>query len=168
MKKLALIGTVIALALMFSQSINAEEQKTAKIGKPMKQSQTVIFVCEHGSAKSVVAAAHFNRLAKERKLNLRAVSRGTNPDKELPAGTLKGLKADGLEADDHQPKILTEADVAGAVRVVAFCQLPEAYAKITPVKLWDDAPPMSEDYNKFRDLVVERIKRLLDELGSAK
>ena len=27
------------------------------------ESKTVLFVCEHGAAKSVVAAAHFNRLA---------------------------------------------------------------------------------------------------------
>jgi arsenate reductase (thioredoxin) len=168
MKKFGSIGIVIALVLILSQSANAHNQKKAKTRKSMKQPQTVVFVCEHGSAKSVVAAAHFNRLAKERSLNLRAVSRGTNPDKELPAGTLKGLKADGLEADDRQPKKLTEADVAGAVRVVAFCQLPEAYAKVTPVKQWDDAPPMSEDYNKFRDLVVGRIKLLLEELGKAK
>ena len=39
----------------------------------MKQEQTIVFVCEHGSAKSVVAAAHFDRLAGERGLGLRAV-----------------------------------------------------------------------------------------------
>jgi len=28
-----------------------------------QEKQTVVFVCEHGSAKSVIAAAHFNRIA---------------------------------------------------------------------------------------------------------
>lgn len=44
---------------------------------------TVLFVCEHGSAKSVVAAAHFNRLAEQRGLPFHAISRGTAPDEEM-------------------------------------------------------------------------------------
>lgn len=154
-------------ARAFNGQQNAPEQKLAKLKKSMKQAPMVVFVCEHGSAKSVVAAAHFNRLAKARNLKLRAISRGTNPDKELPANTIKGLKADGLKAEDR-PRKLSEADVAGAVRVITFCQLPQTYAKAVPVEQWDDAPPMSEDYNKFRDLIVERIKRLLEELKNAK
>jgi len=31
--------------------------------QPESMLQTVVFVCEHGAAKSVIAAAHFNRLA---------------------------------------------------------------------------------------------------------
>ncbi|MGH9334858.1 MAG: hypothetical protein ACRD21_14045, partial [Vicinamibacteria bacterium] len=49
---------------------------SARIQEP----RTVVFVCEHGAAKSVIAAAHFNRLAKERELPFRAISRGTVPD----------------------------------------------------------------------------------------
>ena len=36
--------------------------------KPDVSASTIVFVCEHGSAKSVVAAAHFNRLAAEARL----------------------------------------------------------------------------------------------------
>jgi len=168
MKKIGYTGIVFALALLFSQPANAQEQKVAKMRKPAKQAQIVVFVCEHGSAKSVVAAAHFNKLARERKLNLRAISRGTNPDKELPEGTLKGLKADGLKVDGTKPKKLSKTDVARATRVVAFCQIPEAYATATRVEQWENIPPMSEDYNKFRDIIVEHIKHLLEELKSAK
>src|SRR5687767_10829604 len=134
MKKVSYIGIVLAMALFFSPCANAQEQKVEKMKKPIKQASVVVFVCEHGSAKSVVAAAHFNKLARERNLKLRAISRGANPDKELPANTIKGLKADGLAVDGSQPKKLSETDVAGAIRVVAFCQLPEGYAKATPVE----------------------------------
>ena len=41
---------------------------------------TVLFVCEHGAAKSVIAAAYFNQLASEKNLDVRAIERGTNPD----------------------------------------------------------------------------------------
>jgi hypothetical protein len=63
---------------------------------------------------------------------------------------------------------LSQADYAGAVRVVTFCQLPAEFANAVPVAQWGDVPPMSEDYNKFRDIIVERIKRLLDEIQSSK
>lgn len=37
---------------------------------------TIVFVCLHGSVKSQMASAHFNRVARERGLPFRAVSRG--------------------------------------------------------------------------------------------
>src|SRR5262250_858896 len=43
----------------------------------------VLFVCLHGAAKSVVAAAHFRRLAAARGLSMDAVAAGTEPDPEL-------------------------------------------------------------------------------------
>src|SRR5688572_249911 len=56
---------------------------TLMAGPEPKPVGTVLFVCEHGSAKSVVAAAHFNRIAADRGLPFRAISRGTAPDPEM-------------------------------------------------------------------------------------
>src|SRR5712691_3153907 len=56
----------------------------------------VLFVCLHGAAKSVVAAAHFRRLASARGLALDAVATGTEPDAELGPGAVKGLAGEGL------------------------------------------------------------------------
>jgi protein-tyrosine-phosphatase len=135
--------------------------------KSTEQAPAVLFVCEHGSAKSVVAAAHFNRLASERNLDLRAISRGTDPDQEISPGALKGLQADGLELNAEKPERLSEDDLAGAVRVVTFCQLPEAYSNTGAIEQWNDMPPVSEDYNKARDAIIGRITSLLDELRTA-
>ena len=167
MKRIFLLWVVLMTALIINPYVHAQEQKATK-AKKMKKPTLIVFVCEHGSAKSVVAAAHFNRLANERNLNLRAVSRGTNPDQELPAKTVEGLRADGIDVTGVKPGKLARSDVAGAARVVTFCKLPEAYANLAPVHNWEDVPPMSEDYGRFRDIVVERIKRLLDELGKSK
>ena len=158
----------VIFALVLGPVTEAQERKATKMKEPAEQVPVVIFVCEHGSAKSVVAAAHFNRLSKEGNLKLRAISRGTNPDKELPANTLKGLKGDGLAADELEPRKISQGDLAGAVRIITFCQLPEVLTNLPPVESWEDAPPMSEDYGRFRDLVVARIRRLLNELRSAK
>src|SRR6476660_2666664 len=43
----------------------------------------VVFVCEHGSAKSVIAATEFSRIARENGLKVDVLTRGTNPDAEV-------------------------------------------------------------------------------------
>jgi protein-tyrosine-phosphatase len=57
----------------------------------MSKKRIIVFVCENGAAKSILAAAHFNRLAGEMEWDLHAVARGTNPDHELSPQTVKGV-----------------------------------------------------------------------------
>ena len=42
--------------------------------------RTVVFVCLHGAAKSLIAATLFQRLADERGLAVRSTFAGTEPD----------------------------------------------------------------------------------------
>jgi len=90
---------------------------------------SILFICEHGSAKSTVAAEHCNKLAGERNLPIQAISRGTNPDESFPENVIEGLQSDGLKVNAQKPKKLSQTDVASAVRIVAFCQLPAEYEK---------------------------------------
>ena len=46
-------------------------------------------MCEHGAALSVVAAAYFNKMAREEHLNMHAIARGTEPQKDV-AGSARG------------------------------------------------------------------------------
>lgn len=128
-----------------------------------KEAPVVLFVCEHGAAKSVVAAAHFNRMAADRGLAARAIARGTEPDAELAAAAVKGLAQDGLTASG-KPQRVTAGEAAAARRVVALgCDL----SKVAPaldVERWDDVPPMSQDYAAARKVIVERVRRLMAEL----
>lgn len=158
------IALVAALAL--SVETNVQGQGATKTGKGAKRVPFVVFVCEHGPAKSVIAAAHFNNLARELNLKLRAISRGTNPDQEIAPKAAEGLRADGLAVGREKPKRLSRADVSKGIRVVAFCELPDAYRKGVRVEQWSDMPAVSEDYNKARDAIVERVRRLLDGLAA--
>lgn len=121
----------------------------------------IVFVCEHGAAKSVVAAAYFNQLAQEMGLNLRATARGTNPDHEFSPQTIKGLSDDGLASTESIPQKLTEADIQSAERVIAFCALPIDYRGQAMIEYWDDIPPVSENYEQARDVIIERIRQML-------
>ena len=72
----------------------------------------VVFVCEHGAAKSLVATAYFNKLAAERGLKARATFRGVAPQDALSVSAVAGLKADGLTIPDGRPTAVADSDVA--------------------------------------------------------
>ena len=128
--------------------------------------RNIIFVCEHGAAKSIIAAAYFNHLAELANLDTRAIARGTNPDSELSPKTITGLGADGLTSTGTIPQKLSLADVQDAQQIVTFCELPQEYQTKAAIEKWDDVPPVSENYEKARDIIVERLNLLIDSLRS--
>ena len=72
-------------------------------GERASSSSAVVFVCEHGAAKSLVATTYFNKIAAERGLQARAVYRGVSPQDDLSANALKGLREDGLTPPLEKP-----------------------------------------------------------------
>jgi protein-tyrosine-phosphatase len=122
-------------------------------------SSRVLFICEHGSAKSVVAAAHFNKLAEERGLDVRAVSRGTDPDEVNNPVAIAGLSSDHLSASGVPTK-LSRTDLVTAKRVIGFSELPAEYSGIVSADVWT-VPAVSEGYDIARDEIVRRIEGLL-------
>jgi len=125
----------------------------------------VVFVCEHGSAKSVVAARQLARLAAGRGLRIQAVARGVRPDERIADAARAGLRSDGLDAGDEAPRALSSDDLRGAAVVVSFGQDVSALAGPTPVERWDDAPAVSEDYARARDYIVGHERALLDAMA---
>ena len=135
-------------------------------GQEKQQTQTILFVCEHGSAKSVIAAAHFNRLAEQKNLPYRAIARGTNPDPVIPQQVRLDLAKDGLDVSKWKPQLVAEKDARDAARVVTFgCKLP-VRDKTTAGKLedWKDVPSTSENYERARTIIVEKIDALIKTL----
>lgn len=102
----------------------------------------VVFVSEHGSAKSVLAATYFNRLAELHGLAAHACSRGTAPDPEVPGGVTEGLAAEGLVPCTLTPTELTPRDLGNADRVVTFdrteVSAPTSRLRATPSSDWSN------------------------------
>ena len=123
----------------------------------------VLFVCLHGAAKSVVAAAHFRRLAASRGLAIGAVAVGTEPDAELAPGAVKGLAGDGLTAAPRRPRPVTLYDLDSAMRVVSFgCDV--AAARGQRVEQWN-VPAVSDGYTAARDRILANVERLVGDLA---
>jgi protein-tyrosine-phosphatase len=129
--------------------------------------QIVVFVCEHGSAKSVIAATHFNRIAESKGLPYRAVSRGVHPDAEVPENIKSGLLADGFQGDPAKPKLVAAEDISSAARVVTMgCELPKGSADRTEkVDDWKNLPAVGNGYVEARKAIVERVEILVKELA---
>jgi arsenate reductase len=130
----------------------------------MSQDHLIVFVCEHGAAKSLLAATYFNHMARERNVEFQAIARGTTPDPELSAITVAGLTTDGLSPSASIPQKLTLEEVESAQQVIAFCELPDPFQKKGGIEQWDDIPSVSENYERARDIVVEHLLHLIDNL----
>jgi len=127
---------------------------------------TVVFVCLHGSVKSQMAAAHFNRIASERGLPFTAISRGIEVDTSIPTRIRDGLNLDGLVPADDIPIGLTADEAGRATKVVAFDTVPEERRGTSEVTYWSDVPPATKDYAAARDVIVRHIDTLVPTLVS--
>jgi arsenate reductase len=134
------------------------------IAQSAASSPSVIFVCEHGAAKSVIATAYFNKMAAERGLSDRATFRGTMPQDNLSVRAVEGLRADRLTIPSGKPAAISEADVARATHIFAIgCTLPTAAAKSGKAADWTDVPD-DQGYAPMRDAIVRHLTELLDDL----
>jgi len=148
-----MIAIIAALLFIDGQSANAP-------AKP----PNVIFVCEHGAAKSVIATAYFNALAAERGLPYRAAFRGTSPQDDLSTRAVSGLRADGIRIPDGRPSAIASDDVARATHIFAIgCTLPAAAVKSGKAADWNDVPD-DQGYAPMRDAIVRHVTALLDDL----
>ena len=126
---------------------------------------TILFVCLHGSAKSLIAAEHLNRLAAARGLALRGESMGVEPDVAVPAAVVAGLAADGIDVRGYAPRAIDAERLAGATHVVSFgCDVRPVGSAPLSIERWDDSPRVSDGYASARDAIVRRVERLLDAL----
>jgi arsenate reductase len=137
----------------------------AQDGKSNASKPTVVFVCEHGSAKSIIAAVEFKHMAKEKGLDLNILARGTNPDAEIPKLVRDGLKADGYDVGILKPTKVSETDLKGAVKIVSFGpDLQPWLAEGATVSDWSATPSVSEDYRKARKYIRGQLAILLKDL----
>ena len=138
-------------------------------GKSAVPGRTIVFVCEHGAAKSVVAAAHFNKLAAERGLPVRAVSRGSAPDAAVPPLIRSGLEREGVSLDaTFTPTLVSAGDVRAAARVVTFDVTLPAGTGATHVTRWDGLPAFSDGYAAASAAIAQKVDALLRELEAGR
>ena len=129
----------------------------------MSRERRILFVCLHGAAKSVLAAADCERLAAARGLTVTTDFFGTEPDPDIAPAVAAALRTDGVDLDGRRPRRITASDVAGADQVVAFgCDLGDATPPGTRIEQWPDVPAVSDGFPAARAAIRARLERPMD------
>jgi arsenate reductase (thioredoxin) len=127
-------------------------------------SRTVLFLCPHAAAKSVMATAYFRRLAAQRGLDVGAAFAGTEPDAALLPAVVDALRSEGVDVPAERPRHVTPEDLGRASRIVSLgCDVNGLVPSDRSVEQWD-APSAVQDLEASRAAIRERVGRLVDEL----
>ena len=154
-----LVGLVVAIVALAPGGAHVAGQD------PPRQPPTILFMCPHGAAKSVLASAYFRQAAKARGLDVRVESAGTEPDPDIAPIVANHLKKNGYDVPAAPPRRATASDMAAADVVVSIgCNLECLPPPRGTLLRWDDVPAPSEDFAKADQRIRERVMELVDEL----
>ena len=129
--------------------------------------RTILFLCPHNAAKSVLAAAYFDQLVRERGLDYRAASAGTSPEAAPSPAVVAMLRDEGIDVAGHRPRRLTTEDLTSAHRVISLgCDLDDLAEGNARVDRWDDVPPASQDLGASRAAIKRHLDALVNELAA--
>ncbi len=132
---------------------------------PRVQRETVLFVCEFGTAKSVIARELFRRRAASRGIDVAAISRGLVIEDHITPELRQRLTADGINPNAEPFQLLQLQDWQRAKVIVAFNPLPSVVPK-AKVRDWTDVPSVVSSYPAARADMDRRIEALLDEFAA--
>ena len=93
--RLAVAVSLVVLCVAGTNATGSGGQSAAGANSTGAKPPTVLFLCPHGAASSVLASAYFQRLAKERGLNVRVESAGTDTDPDVAPAVVSHLRAQG-------------------------------------------------------------------------
>ena len=151
----------ICLAVVASRAGISGQQQPGPAKQP-----TVLFMCPHGAAKSVLASAYFQRAARERGLNVQVISAGTEPEPQVAPAVAAHLTKNGYQVPITIPRRVTDEEFATADVVISIgCDLKGLPAPHGTLQNWDDVPALSDDFARADAKIRERVMRLVDELA---
>ena len=132
------------------------------VNKVMKQS--ILFLCPHHAAKSVLAEAYFNHAMAGK--GFEAVSGGTEPDDAVMPSVADLLKNEGIDVSGHRPRRVTAEELAAAFRMISMgCTAEELNTAPNRIEMWLDIPPARQNVIAARDAILAHIEHLMRELN---
>ena len=162
MRSIAISLVLFSLYIAFATEATAQSLTATRPRQPTG----VVFVCEHGSVKSLVATEHFNRRAQELGLPYRAVARGTAPEPIVLASVREGLHTDKFDVSSFVPQLLKATDVDNVALVVSFDDdISKTVGGRTRYLKWDDLPGVLDDYPRGREAIVRQVDTLIETLA---
>lgn len=128
-------------------------------------SKSILFLCPHNAAKSVMAQAYFRKLVLQKGLAITAASAGTEPAQAVSAKVVELMKTEGIDVAGHQPRLVTPADVNAAWKVISLgCDISHFNTSTENIVHWDDIPAPAVDLVGARDTIRAHVEKLVNEL----
>jgi arsenate reductase len=161
--------TVCAVALLASCVVGGAapvvSSQEATGDQKRSKPPTILFMCPHGAAKSVLASAYFQRLAKERGLNVHVDSAGTEPDATVSPAVAAHLKGRGYSIPAAKPRKVVPEDFASADIVISIgCDLAALPQPRGRLVRWDEVPALSDGFTAADEAIRTRVNDLVEEL----
>jgi len=159
------MSTVALLAMCIIGRAGPIASSQTGTATPGARPPTILFMCPHGAAKSVLASAYFQRLAKERGLNVHVESAGTEPDAMVAPAVAAHLTGQGYPVPIAKPRHVSPEEFASADVVISIgCDLsalPKARGRLVR---WDEVPAPSQDFTAADEAIRKRVNELVEEL----
>jgi hypothetical protein len=123
----------------------------------------ILFVCRHGAARSVLAAAMTRSAARSRALAVETAYRGVEPQDRMSPAVLT-LLPDDVSLGAERPRPVTVDDLRAAWRTVTFNLDPEELpGPATNIERWDDVPAVADDPVGAKLAIERHVAALLGE-----
>ncbi len=108
-----------------------------------------------------MAEAFFNRFARERGFDLRALSAGTLPKfREINPVAVQAMNEVGISMEGQTPKQMKQGDVDNAARIITM------HCGVDPVRCPSGLPETCEDWNLEDPAgqAIEKVREIRDEI----
>ena len=128
-------------------------------------SDNILFLCPHGAAKSVIAAAYCKQLGDKYGFDMAVDFAGTEPDDAISLEVVEKLRAEGIDVTGQSPRLVTEKDLAEADWVFNMgCDLDGLAPPRSPIVHWPDVPSPSQDLDKTAQDIRAHLDRFFERL----
>ena len=166
-RRLQLFVCAVALLVIgvMGRAVPIASSQTGTENPKSSTPPTILFMCPHGAAKSVLASAYFQRLAKERGLNVHVESAGTEPDATVSPAVAAHLKEQGYSVPIAKPRKIAPEEFAAADVVISIgCDLAALPQPRGRLVRWDEVPAPSDGFTAADEAIRKRVNDLVEEL----
>lgn len=130
----------------------------------------VLFLCVHNAGRSQMAEAVFNKLAPD---GMRAFSAGTEPAEHVNPVVAQAMAEKGMDIAGRKPRLLDPEIADSSQRIISMgCGVKKTCPIYLGVKIEEDwelddpAGKSIEEVRAIRDVIFERVEKLIGELKS--
>ncbi|MEM2889579.1 MAG: arsenate reductase ArsC [Candidatus Bathyarchaeia archaeon] len=129
----------------------------------------VLFVCVENACRSQMAEGFLKAMAGDK---ISAKSAGNMPSERVNSLAVQVMKEVGIDISGHKPKMITAEMIQEADRIILMgCggnACPIVPKQVEDWQIEDPAGKGIEKFREVRDIIREKVRKLIDEMEKSK